>query len=213
MQPHGRYLARFLCPWDSPGKTPGVGCHFLLPLHSQLGVKGHGGGGGQRGELGALLGERGLGPHRELGATRKAATAGPAQGPLQGPGDPASQGREGREVLPEGCGPLWGCPSAGVFRKGWWERLMGQATHGTVHDPCSHLHGQLASRPRGSLGQERDSRSPSHPDQLCDSGRHGAPVVESCQSLSRVQIFGTPWTVAHQAPLSTGFSRQEHWRG
>ena len=24
-------------------------------------------------------------------------------------------------------------------------------------------------------------------------------------------IFGTPWTVAHQAPLSMGFSRQENW--
>ena len=23
----------------------------------------------------------------------------------------------------------------------------------------------------------------------------------------------TPWTVAHQAPLSMGFSRQEYWRG
>ena len=23
----------------------------------------------------------------------------------------------------------------------------------------------------------------------------------------------TPWTVAHQAPLSTGFSRQEYWSG
>ena len=23
-------LARFLCPWDSPGKNIGVGCHFLL---------------------------------------------------------------------------------------------------------------------------------------------------------------------------------------
>ena len=26
-----------------------------------------------------------------------------------------------------------------------------------------------------------------------------------------VQLFATPWTVAHQAPLSTGFSRQEYW--
>ena len=25
--------------------------------------------------------------------------------------------------------------------------------------------------------------------------------------------FGTPWTVAHQAPPSMGFSRQEHWSG
>ena len=31
--------------------------------------------------------------------------------------------------------------------------------------------------------------------------------------FSRVQLFVTPWTVAHQAPLSMGFSRQEHWNG
>ena len=33
------------------------------------------------------------------------------------------------------------------------------------------------------------------------------------QSLSCVQLFATPWTVAHQAPLSMGFSRQEYWSG
>ena len=32
-------------------------------------------------------------------------------------------------------------------------------------------------------------------------------------SLSRVQLSVTPWTVAHQAPLSMGFSRQEYWSG
>ena len=31
--------------------------------------------------------------------------------------------------------------------------------------------------------------------------------------LSRVCFFATPWTVARQAPLSLGFSRQEHWSG
>ena len=30
-------------------------------------------------------------------------------------------------------------------------------------------------------------------------------------SLSRVQLFATPWTVALQSPLSWGFSRQEYW--
>ena len=30
---------------------------------------------------------------------------------------------------------------------------------------------------------------------------------------SRVRFSVTPWTVAHQAPLSMGFSRQEHWSG
>ena len=31
--------------------------------------------------------------------------------------------------------------------------------------------------------------------------------------LSRVRLFATPWTVAYQAPLSMGFSRQEYWSG
>ena len=30
---------------------------------------------------------------------------------------------------------------------------------------------------------------------------------------SRVQLFEIPWTVASQAPLSKGFSRQEYWSG
>ena len=31
--------------------------------------------------------------------------------------------------------------------------------------------------------------------------------------LSRVRLFVTLWTVAHQALLSMGFSRQEYWSG
>ena len=31
--------------------------------------------------------------------------------------------------------------------------------------------------------------------------------------LSHVRLFVTPWTVASQAPLSMGFSRQEYWSG
>ena len=32
-------------------------------------------------------------------------------------------------------------------------------------------------------------------------------------SLSRVQLFATLWTVAYQAPQSMAFSRQEYWSG
>ena len=35
----------------------------------------------------------------------------------------------------------------------------------------------------------------------------GGLVAKSCLTLA------TPWTVAHQAPLSMGFSRQEYWSG
>ena len=31
--------------------------------------------------------------------------------------------------------------------------------------------------------------------------------------MSCVWLFASPWTVAHQAPLSMGFSRQEYWSG
>ena len=40
--------------------------------------------------------------------------------------------------------------------------------------------------------------------------------LEGCTCvLSHIsqQLFATPWTVAHQAPLSMGFSRQEYWSG
>ena len=30
LQPHRRQPTRLHCPWDSPGKNTGVGCHFLL---------------------------------------------------------------------------------------------------------------------------------------------------------------------------------------
>ena len=38
------------------------------------------------------------------------------------------------------------------------------------------------------------------------------PKVKA-KSLSLVRLFATPWTVAHQAPPSMGFSRQEYWSG
>ena len=33
------------------------------------------------------------------------------------------------------------------------------------------------------------------------------------KSLSRVRLLATPWSAAHQAPPSMGFSRQEYWSG
>ena len=33
------------------------------------------------------------------------------------------------------------------------------------------------------------------------------------KSFSHVRLLATPWTIAHQAPPSMGFSRQEHWSG
>ena len=60
--------------------------------------------------------------------------------------------------------------------------------------PC-RLHWQSDSLPLGLLGRPRFI-SNSH-----------------LKLLGCVQLLATPWTVAHQAPLSMGFSRQEYWSG
>ena len=35
--------------------------------------------------------------------------------------------------------------------------------------------------------------------------------VRVLSHLNHAQLFAIPWTVAQQAPLSMGFSRQEYW--
>ena len=61
---------------------------------------------------------------------------------------------------------------------------------------------------------------PSHTHQPRPCSSQSGPVlccvVLCCVMLSRcsrVQLFETPWTVARQAPLSMGFSRQVSWSG
>ena len=49
---------------------------------------------------------------------------------------------------------------------------------------------------------------------MCNSIQHTSSCqlqFSSVQSLSHIRLFTTPWIVAHQAPLSVGFSRQEYW--
>ena len=63
---------------------------------------------------------------------------------------------------------------------------------------------------------------------LCDSlegwdGEGGGREVQEAGGIcmcacmlshfSHVQLFVTPWTTAHESPLSMGFSRQEYWSG
>ena len=52
-----------------------------------------------------------------------------------------------------------------------------------------------------------EPRSPALQADALTSEPPGKPQVK-VKSLSRVRLFETPWTVAYQAPLSMGFSRQ-----
>ena len=55
------------------------------------------------------------------------------------------------------------------------------------------------------------SPSSEHPELI--SFRMDSSFLLIFPSFSRVRLFATPWTVAYQAPLSMGFSRQEYWSG
>ena len=46
---------------------------------------------------------------------------------------------------------------------------------------------------------------------VCVCSVNKRACVLSC--FNHVRLFVTPWTAAHQAPLSLGFSRQEYWSG
>ena len=50
-------------------------------------------------------------------------------------------------------------------------------------------------------------------DKICLGHRKLYPFPFVCSVTQSVQLFGTLWTVACQAPLSVGFSLQEYWSG
>ena len=59
-------------------------------------------------------------------------------------------------------------------------------------------------------------RSPALQADALTSEPWGKPIKMwkfKVKSLSRVRLFGTPWTVAYQAPQSMKFPRQEYWCG
>ena len=84
----------------------------------------------------------------------------------------------------------------------------------TLYDPMdyrppgSSVHGESPGRntvpsSRGSL-RPRDGSDVSSVSCIC----RWVLMPREVKSLSRVQLFATPWTLAYQAPLTMGFSRQ-----
>ena len=68
------------------------------------------------------------------------------------------------------------------------------------------VHMSIFYRPRGEGGDVGGER---------ELQRGGDVCTHMCcaKLLSHVRLFATPWTLAGQAPLSMGFSRQEYWSG
>ena len=67
-------------------------------------------------------------------------------------------------------------------------------------------------------GKDREPQTPKAPSVslktwLLSADHQNGKVKVKVKSLSRVRLFATLWTVAYQASLSMGFSRQEYWIG
>ena len=127
-----------------------------------------------------------------------------------------------------------------VEMKSYWSRTDSESHVTGVLEEDSHVHQDRGTRDRGRKGScaavsQRKPRLVSKPP---EADFPGSPVVKSLPSnagaagsvlgwgtkshwpaacmlshFSHVWLLVTLWTVAHQAPLSMGFSRQESWRG
>ena len=155
MQPQRRQPTRLLCPWDSPGKNTGVGCHFLLQC---MKVK-------SESEVAQLC---------------------------PTPSDPMD------------CS-LPGSPVHGIFQA----RVLEWGAIAFPYHLAKYLPAHEMDMPR--LLNVQVTLNSWHTKYtsiplLFHSGKHMRTNLVQSDSA-------TPWTTARQAPLSTGFSRQEYWSG
>ena len=63
------------------------------------------------------------------------------------------------------------------------------------------------------IGEENQNNGPELVFKILNPEKSRNLHASAERMLSRVRLFVTSWTVALQAPLFMGFSRQEHWSG
>ena len=109
-----------------------------------------------------------------------------------------------RVILTSYCGGLepnlhylWGRPCLHLYTNKWILCYLY-----TMELPLSHKKGKHALMNLEGLTQSKISQR-----------KTNTVWLNEWKSLSHVWFSVTPWTTAHQTPLSMGFSRQEHWSG
>ena len=76
-----------------------------------------------------------------------------------------------------------------------------------------HPQQQIAHTAQYQKHNQPNKKMGRRPKQTFLPRRHTDGHLAHEKWLSYVRLFATPWTVARQAPLSLGFSRQEYWSG
>ena len=115
------------------------------------------------------------------------------------------------------CPYAWDGPSVKilnedlVFRKYWYSDALSSAATAATKSPqsCPTLWDPIDGSPQGSpipgILQARTL------EWIAISFSNAWKWKVKVKSFSSVQLWVTPWTAAHQAPPSMGFSRQKHW--
>ena len=99
----------------------------------------------------------------------------------------------------------------------WFQKGKG-VRQGCILSPCSfNLDAEYVMRNSGldeaQAGIKIAGRNINNLRYVDDTTLMAEGERKKVKLLSLVQLFATPWTVAFQAPLSMGFSRQEYWSG
>ena len=95
-----------------------------------------------------------------------------------------------------------------------WQLVSLCAATSVAHAPrgsAPHREATGGGEPVHRRGEQ--PRLPETRESRAQQQRPSANRNKYAQSFSRVKLFTTPWTVARQASLSMGFSRQEYWSG
>ena len=121
-----------------------------------------------------------------------------------------SQPDEAEELIPTNPRIIINNKSLLFQSTGFWSSLLYNNRYEKYHYITLGISGKKKCNRELSFTQSLKGQN----EPLLDCGVRGyRKLLLLLPHFSRVQLCVTPWTAAHQAPPSMGFSRQEYWNG
>ena len=115
---------------------------------------------------------------------------------------------------------LGGGVGVGLNEPCFWSKVLPESVHGPAQVFLQEMRPKQQSLGAASSAQDSPSSRNIHKTHSVSNNHSNYPHLchqsysaLRAESLSRVPLFATPWTVAYQAALSMGLSRQGYWSG